>query len=98
MQFTKKLRERVKSGDVTTSVRIWKRPHVKSGGRYTLDEGHIVVTSIHEISFEDISEQMAKESGFKNILDLMKTAQHGSGSVIYFVRFYYEPLCQQARH
>ena len=89
MQFARKLRERIKCGDVTTSIRIWKRPHVKAGGRYKLDEGHVVVTSIHEIRFDDISETMAKESGFRNVLDLMKTAKHGSGSVIYFIRFYY---------
>ena len=90
MLFTKKLRERVKHGDITTSIRIWKRPHVKARNRYRLDEGHIVVTSIHEIAFEDISEQLARESGFRNIADLMKTAKHGEGFTIYFIRFYYE--------
>lgn len=53
-------------------------------------EGNIVVTSIREISFEDISEPLAKESGFANVADLMKTAVHGSGRVFYFIRFHYE--------
>ena len=90
MLFTRKLREPIKAGDITTSIRIWKRPHVKAGNRYRLDEGHIVVTSIREIAFEDISEQLARESGFRNIADLMKTAKHGEGFIIYFIRFYYE--------
>lgn len=90
MQFTKKLREPIKRGQITTSIRIWKYPHVKEGGRYRLGEGHVVVTSIHQIRFDDISEDMAKESGFNNVLDLMKTAKHGAGINIYFIRFYYE--------
>ena len=55
-----------------------------------MEEGNIVVTSIREISFEDISESLAKESGFNNIVDLVKTAKHGNGQNIYFIRFFYE--------
>ena len=90
MEFSKKLRSRVKNGEITTSIRIWKKPHVKVGGRYKVEDGVIVVTSIREISFEDISEPLAKESGFANIADLIKTAKHGSGRIVYFIRFYYE--------
>ena len=90
MLFIKKLRDPIKNGDITTSIRIWKSPHVKKGGRYRLDQGHIVVTSIREITFEDISESLAKESGCNNLADLMKTAKHGEGFIIYFIRFYYE--------
>ena len=95
VQFSKRLRDRVKSGEITTSIRIWKKPHVKVGGRYRVEEGSIVVSSIREISFEDISESVARESGFANIVDLIKTAKHGSGRIIYFIRFYYEnPDCK----
>ena len=38
MMFTKRLREPVMRGEVTCSVRIWQRPHVKTGGRYPLDK------------------------------------------------------------
>ena len=92
MQFTKKLREPIKLGEITTSIRIWKKPHVREGGSYKLESGHIVVTSIHEIGFDDISESMARDSGFNNVLDLMKTARHGTGNIIYFIRFRYEPV------
>jgi len=43
MQFAKQLRERVMIGDITCSVRIWKQPRVKIGGRYALPPGEIVV-------------------------------------------------------
>ena len=89
MQFSKHLRERVKNGEVTTSVRFWKYPHVMAGGHYRLDPGEVIVTSIREINFDDISEAMARESGFSCLADLLKTAQHGTGHHIYFIRFYY---------
>ena len=90
MLFTRKLRESIKQGDITTSIRIWKRPRVRVGNHYKLEDGHVVVTSIREIAFDDISDQLARESGFLNKLDLLKTAQHGEGFSVYFVRFYYE--------
>jgi hypothetical protein len=89
MLFTKKLRARVKSGEINASVRIWKTPHVKVGGHYGLDEGHIEVTSIREISWEDLSDKLASDTGFENLVDMMKTAKHGAGQHIYFVRFRY---------
>ena len=44
--FKKELRDGVKSGDITTSVRIWLRPRVRVGGRYRLDEGFVVVDEL----------------------------------------------------
>ena len=46
MLFAKQLRDPVKRGEITCSVRIWLRPKVKVGGRYALEGGHIVVTRI----------------------------------------------------
>lgn len=89
MLFTKKLRARVKSGDVTCSIRIWKTPRVKVGRKYRLEEGHIEVTAIREISWEDLSDSLARDGGFKNLVDMMKTAKHGSGQRVYYVRFRY---------
>jgi hypothetical protein len=89
MLFTKKLRARVKSGEVTCSVRIWQKPHVKVGGKYRLEDGHIEVTSIREISWEDLSDSLARDGGFRNLVDMMKTAKHGPGQRVYFVRFRY---------
>jgi hypothetical protein len=91
MLFTKKLRARVKSGEVTASVRIWKAPRVKVGRHYGLEEGQIKVTSIRQILREDLTDKLARDTGFRNLMDLMKTAKHGSGQNIYFIRFHYVP-------
>jgi hypothetical protein len=91
MVFTKRLREGVRQGKITCSVRIWKRPHVKVGNRYRMEEGEIVVDSIDLIGFPDITPMLARESGFLGVVDLLKVAKHGKGENIYLVRFHYQP-------
>jgi len=89
MTFTKRLREGVRSGQITCSVRIWKRPHVKVGNRYRMEEGEIEVDSVEQIGFQEITPQLARESGFLGLIDLLKVAKHGKGENIYLVRFHY---------
>src|SRR5437773_3591988 len=89
MVFTKRLREGVRRGEITCSVRIWTQPDVKVGARYSMEEGEIEVDSITPIGFPDITPQLARESGFLGVLDLLKVAQHGKGENIYLVRFHY---------
>ena len=64
MMFAKRLREGVRRGEITCSVRIWKRPHVTVGVRYRMGEGEIEVDSIEPIGLPDISPELAREWGF----------------------------------
>jgi hypothetical protein len=89
--FTKRLRDGVRNGEITCSIRIWMRPHVKVGNRYRMEEGAIEVDSIVPITLEDITPQLARESGFKGVIDLLKVAKHGPGENVYLVRFHYVP-------
>jgi hypothetical protein len=89
MIFTKRLREPVMRGEITCSVRIWQRPHVKVGGRYALGPGHIEITSIRQIMLEDITPALARRSGFAGVVDLLKIAKHGAGENVYLVEFEY---------
>jgi len=91
MVFTKRLRERVRRGEITCSVRIWIRPRVSVGMRYRMDPGWIEVDSIEPIGLPDITPELARESGFLGVLDLLKVAKHGKGDNIYLVRFHYVP-------
>ena len=67
----------------------WTRPHVKAGGRYSMDDGHIVVDSIEAISLDDVTYDLARESGFQSVEDLLQIARHGRGDNVYLVRFHY---------
>ena len=89
MVFTKRLREGIRRGRIKCSVRIWTRPHVKPGGRYRMDDGQIVVDSITPIRLADITHNLARESGFTSVKDLLETAKHGAGANVYLIRFRY---------
>ncbi len=89
MVFTKRLREGIRRGEITCSVRIWMSPRVRVGARYRMEEGEIEVDSIEPIGFLDITPELARESGFLGVLDLLKVAKHGRGEKIYLVRFHY---------
>jgi hypothetical protein len=56
-----------------------------------MDEGHIVVDSIVPITVTDVTEDLARESGFESVDDLLQIARHGSGEKMYLIRFHYLP-------
>src|SRR4051812_35886769 len=89
MVFTTRLREGIRRGRIRSSIRIWRGPHVKVGGRYRMDDGHIVVDSITPITVADVTEDLARESGFESVEDLLRTAKHGRGNKVYLIRFHY---------
>ena len=89
--FAKRLREGVREGRITCSVRIWQRPHVKVGGRYAVEGGHIVVDSIRPIALADVTGDLARRSGFDGVVDLLKVAKHGGGTKVYLIHFHFVP-------
>lgn len=45
-----------------------------------MEEGEIQVDSITPIGLPDITSELARESGFLGIVDLLKVAKHGNGT------------------
>lgn len=97
MLFVKDLRDRIRSGEITCSVRLWQRPHVRVGGRYSLPPGQIVVTSLLEMSLSDVTPALARRSGFTGLVELLKIATHGSGRRVFLVEFRYVKPGSQKR-
>jgi len=90
MGFTKRLHTGIMAGEITESVRIWQRPHVKVGGRYGFPAGgQIEVTGLREIELSDLTPEMARRQGFAGLVDLLKIAKHGPGERVYLVEFEY---------
>jgi hypothetical protein len=89
--FVKYLRDAVRSGAVTTSIRVWHQPRVAVGKRYRMEEGEIEVDSIAPIELDEITPALARDSGFESVNDLLKVAKHGSGENVYLIRFHYIP-------
>ena len=98
MQFVKPLRDRIRSGEITCSVRLWQRPHVRVGGRYSLPPGQIVVTSLLEMPLADVTPSLARRSGFAGLVELLKIAKHGRGRRVFLVEFrYLKPRSRRPR-
>ncbi len=89
MVFTKRLREGIRRGEITCTVRFWLSCRVTVGKRYPIEGGAIEVDSVEPIGLPDITPQLARESGFLGVLDLLKVAKHGRGEKIYLIRFHY---------
>jgi hypothetical protein len=89
--FARQLRDGVRRGAITCSVRIWQRPHVKVGGRYRMEPGEIEVDAILPIEMDDITPAMARKSGFQCVDDLLEVAKHGPGEHVYLIQFHYVP-------
>jgi hypothetical protein len=91
MQFLKALRPRVRSGEITSSIRIWRSARVGVGKRYAMDGGWIEIEAVREMSLEAITPEMARDSGFEGLVDLLKTAKHGQGTRVFLIEFRYVP-------
>jgi len=66
----------VLSGDITLTFRLWRRPHVKPGGRYRVGDGQIEVDSIELIPFAFIDEADLRRSGETDLGSLRRRAAH----------------------
>lgn len=56
-----------------------------------MEEGEIEIDSVLPMGLTDITPELARESGFKGVVDLLKVAKHGPGENVYLVRFHYVP-------
>ncbi len=96
MQFTRRLHDGIRAGEITCSIRIWQRPRVKVGGSYKLGAGEVVVESMQQITINDITPELARQSRFDSVMDLLKTAKHGKGTNVYYITFHYRGADHQA--
>ncbi len=76
MEFSRELRDDVLAGDITLSVRLWKRPQVKQGGRYPVGPGLIEIDGIELIPFAAITEADVRQAGEPNRETLRDRAAH----------------------
>ncbi len=76
MQFSRELRDDVLAGEVTLSVRLWKRPQVKEGGRYQVGPGLIEIDAIELVPFAVISDADVRRAGEPDRETLRDRAAH----------------------
>ena len=76
VEFSRELRDDVLAGDITLSVRLWKRPQVKQGGRYRVGPGLIEVDAIELVPFAAITEADVRRAGEPDRETLRNRAAH----------------------
>ncbi|SDI98913.1 ASCH domain-containing protein [Frankineae bacterium MT45] len=91
MQFSPDLRDEVASGAVTASVRLWRRPKVRVGGRYPVAGAIIEVTSIELIPFRMVTADDVRRCGEPDREALRGRAAHAGpitdDTPIYLIEF-----------
>jgi len=92
MEFSPELRERVLSGDITVSFRLWQRPRVRQGGRYQVGPGQIEVDCIELVPFAAVTAADVRRSGEQDREALRRRAAHAGPvsdeTLLYRVEFH----------
>ena len=92
MEFSRELRNDVLAGDITLSVRLWKSPRVKQGGRYRVGPGEIEVDAIELIPFSAITKRDVRRAGEPDLETLRLRAAHAGpiddDTLVYRIEFH----------
>ena len=90
--FSPDLREAVAAGDITVSIRLWSRPKVRPGGRYTSHGFTIEVDSVELLPFSVITAEDVERSGEASLEALRERAAHAGAisndTLIYRIEFH----------
>ncbi len=92
MEFSRELRSDVLAGEITLSVRLWKRPRVKQGGRYRVGLGEIEVDAIELVPFAAITRADVRRAGEPDREALRWRAAHAGpideDTLVYRIKFH----------
>jgi hypothetical protein len=92
VDFSRELRSDVLAGDITLSVRLWKRPRVKRGGRYAVGFGEIEVDAIELVPFAAITREDVRRAGETDRETLRQRAAHAGpideDTLVYRIEFH----------
>ena len=92
MEFSRELRNDVLAGDITLSVRLWKRPRVKEGGRYRVGPGEIEVDGIELVPFAAVTREDVRRAGEPDRETLRQRAAHAGPidehTLVYRIEFH----------
>jgi hypothetical protein len=92
MEFSRELRNDVLAGDITLSVRLWKRPQVKPGGRYRVGPGEIEIDGIELVPFAAVTGEDVRRAGETNREALRRRAAHAGpideDTLVYRIEFH----------
>lgn len=90
--FSPELRDAVAAGDITVSIRLWQRPKVKVGGRYSSHGFGVEIDSIELLPFSAITPDDVTCSGEPDRETLRQRAAHAGpideDTLVYRIEFH----------
>jgi hypothetical protein len=92
VQFSAELLDEVLAGAVTVSIRLWRRPKVKVGGRYAVGPARIEVDAIDLLPFSEVTSADVRRSGERDRASLRRRAAHAGpiddDTLVYRIEFH----------
>jgi hypothetical protein len=92
VEFSRELRNDVLAGEITLSIRLWKRPRVKPGGRYPVGPGEIQVDTVELMPFAAVTAADVRRAGEPDRETLRQRAAHAGpideDTLVYRVEFH----------
>ena len=92
MQFSPELRDDVAEGRITVSYRLWTRPKVKAGGRYSVGPVQIEVDSIELVPFSTVTKAEVRRCGERDRETLRQRTAHAGpvddDTLVYRIEFH----------
>jgi hypothetical protein len=92
MEFSRELRNDVLAGDITLSVRLWKRARVSQGNRYRVGPGEIEIDAIELVPFAAITRTDVRRAGEPDRDTLRRRAAHAGpideDTLVYRIEFH----------
>lgn len=92
MQFTQDSHAAIAQGAITVTFRLWKRPHAKPGGQYTVGGVVIEVDTIEMLPFHAITKADMRRAGAKDRDALRARAAHAGpiddDTLLYRIEFH----------
>lgn len=92
MEFSADLRPGVADGRITMSVRLWRTPKVRVGGRYSTRSATIEIDSVEMVPFSEITNADVRACGETDRESLRQRAAHAGpihdDTLVYRIEFH----------
>jgi hypothetical protein len=90
--FSRDLRDALARGELSVSIRLWKRPQVKVGSRYATAGVVIEIDSLELLPFSAVDDDDVRASGELDREALRERAAHAGpiseGTLVYRIEFH----------
>jgi hypothetical protein len=90
--FSPDLRDALACGYITVSIRLWSRPQVKAGRRYSTSGVVIEIDSVEYLPFSAVTEDDVRASGESDLHSLRERAAHSGpindDTLVYRIEFH----------